>query len=83
MEGHGDAVTELKGIRTAVADLNARLEDRNRTVPVPFCGNRFEFCAVGSSQYIGFPLAVLNNAVENLLVDNVDAIFNGDGYSDD
>ena len=62
MEGYVDAVTELKGICTAVAGLNARLEDRNRTVPVHFCGNRFEFHAVGSSQHIGFPLAVLDTA---------------------
>ena len=43
MEGYGDAFTELKEFCSAVADLNARLEDRNRTVPVPFCGNRFQF----------------------------------------
>ena len=34
MEGYDDAATELKEIRTAVADLNARLEDRNRNVPI-------------------------------------------------
>ena len=62
MEGYVDVVTELKEICTAVADLNARLEDRNRTVPVRFCGSRFEFRAVGSSQYIGFPVAVLDTA---------------------
>ena len=63
LEGYGEAATELKGICNAVADLSARFEDRNRTAPVPFCGNRFEFRAVGSSQNIGFPLAVLNTAV--------------------
>jgi len=39
------------------------LEDRNRTAPFPFCGNRYEFRAVGSSQNIGTPLAYLNTAV--------------------
>lgn len=39
------------------------LEDRNRTAPFPFCGNRFEFRAVGSAQNINFPLAMLNTAV--------------------
>merc|ERR1711991_411378 len=63
LDGYGDAVTELKGICSAVADLNARFEDRNRTAPVPFCGNRFEFRAVGSAQNVAFPLAVLNTAV--------------------
>jgi len=104
LDGYGDAVTELKGICSAVADLNARFEDRNRTAPVPFCGNRFEFRAVGSSQNIGFPLAVLNTAVAEglsklssmieggktprdavalMLSDNFDAVFNGDGYSEE
>ena len=63
MERYGDTVAELKGICTAVADLNARLEYWNRTVPVSFCGNRFEFRAAGSSQYIGFSLAALNTTV--------------------
>merc|ERR1712136_536801 len=104
LEGYGDACTVLGGICNAVADLNARFEDRNRTAPVPFCGNRFEFRAVGSSQNIGFPLAVLNTAVAEglselssmieggktprdavalMLSDNFDAVFNGDGYSEE
>merc|ERR1711972_860308 len=33
------------------------VEDRNRTAPFPFCGNRFEFRAVGSSQNCSFPIA--------------------------
>ena len=36
------------------------LEDRNRTAPFPFCGNRFEFRAVGSSQNCAFPIAMVN-----------------------
>merc|ERR1712137_532921 len=35
-------------------------EDRNRTAPFPFCGNRFEFRAVGSSQNCSFPIAICN-----------------------
>mmetsp|Transcript_39446 Transcript_39446/g.88281 ORF Transcript_39446/g.88281 Transcript_39446/m.88281 type:complete len:692 (+) Transcript_39446:88-2163(+) len=37
------------------------VEDRNRTAPFPFCGNRFEFRAVGSSQNCSFPIAVVNS----------------------
>eukprot|EP00656_Telonema_subtile_P021866 TRINITY_DN2290_c0_g1_i1.p1 TRINITY_DN2290_c0_g1~~TRINITY_DN2290_c0_g1_i1.p1 ORF type:complete len:701 (+),score=206.28 TRINITY_DN2290_c0_g1_i1:81-2183(+) len=48
---------------TNTAPLTGAQEDRNRTAPIPFCGNRFEFRAVGSSQNISFPLAVLNTAV--------------------
>jgi glutamine synthetase len=63
LEGYGDDSTPLSAGCSAVAPFNARLEDRNRTAPVPFCGNRFEFRAVGSSQSVSFPLTVLNTAV--------------------
>merc|ERR1712146_595773 len=36
------------------------VEDRNRTAPFPFCGNRFEFRAVGSSQNCALPTAICN-----------------------
>jgi len=35
-------------------------EDRNRTAPFPFCGNRFEFRAVGSCQSCAFPIMIVN-----------------------
>jgi glutamine synthetase len=41
--------------------------DRNRTSPFAFCGNRFEFRAVGSGQSIGGPLIALNVAVAESL----------------
>src|SRR5688500_18439145 len=37
--------------------------DRNRTSPFAFTGNKFEFRAVGSSQSIAFPVALVNAAV--------------------
>jgi len=39
------------------------VEDRNRTAPFPFCGNRFEFRAVGSSQNCSFPIAMVNTVM--------------------
>ena len=55
LEGDGNSV---------VAKISARwFENRNRTAPVPFFGNRPGFRSVGSSQHIGFPVAVLNAAV--------------------
>jgi len=45
--------------RTAMAAPTAS-EDRNRTAPFPWCGNRFEFRAVGSSQNCAFPVAITN-----------------------
>lgn len=88
----------------AVECVPASAEDRNRTAPFPFCGNRFEFRAVGSSQNIAMPLTFVNtavaagfsalsdkiegglsarDAVAELLQENSNVIFNGDGYSPD
>jgi len=45
---------------TAAEAIDTNIEDRNRTAPFPFCGNRFEFRAVGSSQNCSFPTACCN-----------------------
>jgi glutamine synthetase len=37
------------GCKASMA-VESNVEDRNRTAPFPFCGNRYEFRAVGSSQ---------------------------------
>merc|ERR1711912_76317 len=89
------------GCKAAEA-IDTNVEDRNRTAPFPFCGNRFEFRAVGGTQNIGLPLAMLNTAVSDgfsvlsdkiegglaprdavaeILKENFEVIFNGDGYS--
>jgi len=44
----------------AAEAIEANAEDRNRTAPFPFCGNRFEFRAVGSSQNCALPTTVIN-----------------------
>ena len=44
----------------AAAAVEANVEDRNRTAPFPFCGNRFEFRACGSSQNCALPMTVCN-----------------------
>jgi len=43
-------------------EIERGIEDRNRTAPFPFCGNRFEFRAVGSSQSCAFPMAMVDTA---------------------
>ncbi|PJB83132.1 MAG: glutamine synthetase type III [Acidobacteria bacterium CG_4_9_14_3_um_filter_49_7] len=61
--------TELTGMEMIKAGLKyvPQIEkdntDRNRTSPVAFTGNKFEFRAVGSGQPLGFPNTVLNTAV--------------------
>eukprot|EP00416_Gambierdiscus_australes_P016997 CAMPEP_0171064736 /NCGR_PEP_ID=MMETSP0766_2-20121228/6465_1 /TAXON_ID=439317 /ORGANISM="Gambierdiscus australes, Strain CAWD 149" /LENGTH=698 /DNA_ID=CAMNT_0011520801 /DNA_START=81 /DNA_END=2177 /DNA_ORIENTATION=+ len=48
---------------TAAVPAPCGVEDRNRTAPFPFCGNRFEFRAVGSSQNCSFPIALVNTVM--------------------
>lgn len=44
-------------------DIRRDATDRNRTSPLAFTGDKFEFRAVGSSQSPSFPVAMLNSAV--------------------
>jgi glutamine synthetase len=48
--------------------------DRNRTSPVAFTGNKFEFRAVGSSENCAWPQAVLNAAVADALAEVADRV---------
>jgi glutamine synthetase len=50
--------------------LTKDADDRNRTCPFAFTGNRFEFRAVGSSQSVSGPLIALNT----MLADSLSAI---------
>ena len=61
-------------ISAPVADIRATLEDRNRTAPFPWCGNRFEFRAVGGNQHIAFPLTMVNAALADSLKHMCDEI---------
>jgi glutamine synthetase len=63
LAGYGAGSGSLPFGTKHVLPLERPLEDRNRTAPFPFCGNRFEFRAVGSSQNICFPMAILNTVV--------------------
>ena len=63
LEGYAEEKGQLDTGAKACVNLVRNLEDRNRTAPFPFCGNRFEFRAVGSAQNINFPLSMLNTAV--------------------
>ncbi len=60
-----------------VVDIKANLEDRNRTAPFPWCGNRFEFRAVGGNQHIAFPLAMINSALAESLKQMCDQMDTG------
>ena len=61
---------------SAIPVLSKDNTDRNRTSPFAFTGNKFEFRAVGSSQSISFPAAVINTIVAeslDILADKIKA----------
>jgi glutamine synthetase len=47
----------------SIPNLKRDRTDRNRTSPFAFTGNKFEFRAVGSSQNVALPAAVMNSIV--------------------
>src|SRR5687768_4346784 len=62
----GSVSAEEEMMKLGVArlpEIKRDTTDRNRTSPFAFTGNKFEFRAVGSSQSIAFPVALLNAAV--------------------
>lgn len=65
--------TESKGVGTlkvgvdTLPTLHSDPGDRNRTSPLAFTGNRFEFRAPGSSQSIAGPMVAINTAVAESL----------------
>lgn len=62
--------TGVKSLPLLVLDDN----DRNRTSPFAFTGNKFEFRMVGSSQSIGLANAVITAAVADTLHDFADKL---------
>lgn len=79
LAGYSGASKEIPVGKT-VNDISANAEDRNRTAPFPWCGNRFEFRAVGSNQHCALPMSVLNTTMSNVLRDMADrAEANGKG----
>lgn len=54
------------GIPT-IARVTLDVADRNRTSPIAYVGNRFEFRAVGSSQNCAWPTTVLNTIMAESL----------------
>merc|ERR1712054_55440 len=69
---YGDKMIDTGARSTGV--LGAAAEDRNRTAPLPFCGNRFEFRAVSSNHNISFPCTVLNTTTADGLSELADRI---------
>lgn len=63
LHGYSGTGVELDmGTGLCQKSISGAGEDRNRTAPFPFCGNRWEFRAVGSSQNCSVPMYILNTA---------------------
>ncbi len=59
---------------TTLPHLPRHFGDRNRTSPLAFTGNKFEFRAVGSSASIAWPATILNTIVADTLAQIADAL---------
>ncbi len=59
---------------TTLPHLPRHFGDRNRTSPLAFTGNKFEFRAVGSSASIAWPATILNTIVADTLSQIADAL---------
>lgn len=64
-----DISTTLQLNISQVSEIQLDSTDRNRTSPLPFTGNKFEFRAVGSSANVSNPMTVLNTIVADQLID--------------
>mmetsp|Transcript_2670 Transcript_2670/g.5962 ORF Transcript_2670/g.5962 Transcript_2670/m.5962 type:complete len:604 (+) Transcript_2670:867-2678(+) len=65
-----------------IAAFSVPSEDRNRTSPFPYGGNRFEFRAVGSSQNVSMVNTVLNTMTAEAMADYSAQLESGRGARD-
>jgi glutamine synthetase len=61
--GYGSETIMRSVGSTYVHDLNATIEDRNRTASFPFCGNRYEFRGVGAAMNPSFAMTMVHTAL--------------------
>ena len=80
--------TSYTGMRAAVMDLGIPTvptfrkdtTDRNRTSPLAFTGNKFEFRMLGSSQNIALPNIVLNTTIAKEFKEFADILENAENF---
>ena len=71
--GNVSAEEEMMKLGVArIPEIKRDTTDRNRTSPFAFTGAKFEFRAVGSSQSIAFPVALVNAAVAEAIAEITD-----------
>jgi len=67
---------------SAVMPASCGAEDRNRTAPLPFCGNRSDFRAVGFSQNCSIPIAICNTIMASGMAELPSLIEGGMSHRD-
>ena len=75
--GTAEQISDAEFIKLGVSRLPEIMRDntdRNRTSPLAFTGNKFEFRAVGSSASSAFPITLLNAAVTDGISDVMEAL---------
>jgi glutamine synthetase len=74
-KGSVNAEEEMMKLGVArLPEIRRDTTDRNRTSPFAFTGAKFEFRAVGSSQSIAFPVALVNAAVAEAIGELTDEL---------
>lgn len=71
---HSKQGGELEVSVDSIPNLLKDAGDRNRTSPIAFTGNRFEFRAVGASQSVAAPVSTLNTIIADSLQDMADRL---------
>ena len=82
--------TAYKAVKAGIMDLGIPAvptfrkdtTDRNRTSPLAFTGNKFEFRMLGSSQNIAMPNIVLNTAVAESFKQFADILENAENFDE-
>lgn len=82
LEGYGKSQKDLSFKTHSVFPIKAATEDRNRTAPFPFCGNRFELRAMGSDGNICLPLTFVQAAITESMNHMSDEIEKGKSLRD-
>jgi len=83
LAGYGnEGMKEVTFGAPQITPVDANIEDRNRTAPFPFCGNRFEFRAVGGNQNIAWPMTMCNVAMADGMSQISDLVEGGKNVRD-
>ena len=79
---HGEKMPELETGTHVLPHFRKDTTDRNRTSPLAFTGNKFEFRMIGSNSAIAEPNVILNTIVSEVLDDFADRLEGREDFED-